>query len=379
MKRIIFVFLLTLVTACVFGQTAKRTTAFNYLRNGKLDKALENIEPTTVHEKTMNEAKTWFYRGNIYMQIGLSDNPDYRKLSDNPFGLAFESFQKAQSLDGANEFKLDIFQSMGVIAEGLYISGVDKFNAQDYRGSAAMFEKAALVKEEVGVFDTLSYFNVGLCAEFAEDYKWAKSFYDKLYMAGHRKPGFMSSMANISARLGDTTAAFGYAAEGRKLYPDNFQLLITETNLLLAKGITEKALQNLELALTLDQTNPSIFFAVGANYDKLGNFEKAESAYLKAIELNPDLFDAIYNIGALYVNKAAIILEEANRLPLDKEKEYNEAKAQADDYLVKALPFLEKAHLIDPNDRNTMISLKEIYTRESRLDKVKEMNGKLGL
>lgn len=379
MKRIIFVFLLAIISASVFGQTAKRTTAFNYLRNGKLDKALENIEPTIMHEKTMNESKTWFYRGNIYLQIGLSDNADYKKLSDNPFGVAFESFQKALTLDGANEFKLDILQNMNVIAEGLYISGVEKFNAQEYRSSAAMFERAAMVKEEVGVFDTASYFNAGLCAEFAEDFKWAKSFYDKLYLAGHRKPGFMSSMANISARLGDTTAAFGYAAEGRQLYPEDFQLLITETNLLLAKGITDKALQNLELALTLDQTNPSIFFAVGANYDKLGNFEKAESAYLKAIELSPELFDAIYNIGALYVNKAAMIIEEANKLPLEKEKEYNEAKTLADDFLGRALPFLEKAHIIDPKDRNTMISLKEIYTRKSNLEKVKEMNAKLGL
>lgn len=379
MKRILLLFLLAGTFVLVQGQTAKRTTAFNYLKNGKLDKALENIEPTLTHEKTMNEAKTWFYRGNIYLQIGLSDNPEYKKLSDNPFGIALESYKKALTLEGANEFKLDILQNMNVIAEGFYTQGVNRFNAQDFLGAAREFEQAALVKSELGVFDTASVFNAGLCAEFGQDYNLALKNYKAVYDAGQRTPQLMVSLTNVETRLGDTTAAFKTIAEARKLYPEDFNVLITETNLFLAKNMTEKALENLELAQKFDQTNPSIFFAVGASYDRLGNFQKAEEAYKKAIELKPDYFDAVYNLGALYVNKAASILDAANQLPLEKEKEYEEMKAQAEEFLGKALPYLEKAHELDPSDRNTMISLKEIYTRQNKLDKVKEMNQKLGL
>ncbi|MGC8865306.1 MAG: tetratricopeptide repeat protein [Bacteroidales bacterium] len=379
MKRILLLFLLVGTLTWVQGQTAKRTTAFNYLKNGKLDKALENIEPTLTHEKTMNEAKTWFYRGNIYLQIGLSDNPEYKKLSDNPFGIALESYKKALTLEGANEFKLDILQNMNVIAEGFYTQGVNRFNAQDFLGAARDFEQAALVKSEVGVFDTAAIFNAGLCAEFGQDYNLALKNYRAVYNAGQRTPQLLVSLTNAETRVGDTTAAFNTIAEARKLYPQDFNVLITETNLFLAKNMTEKAIENLEIAKNFDQTNPSLFFAVGASYDRLGNFEKAEEAYKKALELKPDYFDAVYNLGALYVNKAASVLDAANQLPLDKEKEYEEMKAQAEGFLAKALPYLEKAHELDPKDRNTMISLKEIYTRQGKLDKVKEINEKLGL
>jgi tetratricopeptide (TPR) repeat protein len=379
MKRIILMFFLAGMFVFVQGQTAKRTTAYNYLKNGKLDKALENIEPTITHEKTMNEAKTWFYRGNIYLQIGLSENPEYKKLSDNPFEVALESYKKALTLEGANEFKLDILQNMNVIAEGFYTRGVNKFNGQDFLGAAREFDKAALVKSELGVFDTASIFNAALCADFGQDYKFAYEKYKEVYDAGQRTPQLLVALTSVETRLGDTTAAFNTIAEAKKLYPQDFNVLITETNLFLAKNMTEKALENLEIAKNFDQTNPSIFFAVGASYDRLGNFEKAEEAYKKAIELKPDYFDAVYNLGALYVNKAAAVLDAANQLPLEKEKEYNEMKAQAEEYLGKALPYLEKAHEIDPTDRNTMISLKEIYTRQNKFDKVKEMNEKLGL
>ena len=301
MKR----FLLTIFIACsvsiAWSQTAKRTTAYNFLRNGKLDKALENIEPCLTHPKTMNEAKTWFYRGNIYLQIGLSEKPEYKALSDNPFQIAYESYQKALTLEGANEFKLDIIQNMNVIAEGFYVKGVERFNGQDYSSAANLFIEAAKVKEEIGVFDTAAVYNAGLCAELSNDNKLALTQYRKVYEAGLRKPNIYTSLINVSLKSGDTTTAMNYATEGLQLFPEDFSILIAETNIFLAKNMTEQALKNLEIAKSLDQTNPSIFFAVGVSYDRLGNFQKAEEAYLKAIELKPDYFDAIYNLGALYV------------------------------------------------------------------------------
>ncbi|MFT4981051.1 MAG: hypothetical protein ACI9UR_000898, partial [Bacteroidia bacterium] len=55
-----------LISVAVFGQKSKRTSANNYLEYGELDNAKEAIDPTISHEKTMNEAKTWYFRGLIY-------------------------------------------------------------------------------------------------------------------------------------------------------------------------------------------------------------------------------------------------------------------------------------------------------------------------
>jgi len=54
-------------------------------------------------------------------------------------------------------------------------------------------------------------------------------------------------------------------------------------------------------------------------------------------------------------------------------------KEKADKLLETSLPYLQKAHEINPSDRNTMISLKEIYTRLKKYDKLKEINAELGM
>ena len=93
----------------------------------------------------------------------------------------------------------------------------------------------------------------------------------------------------------------------------------------------------------MDNTNPSIFFAVGTIYDQMGDIEKAISAYENAIKLKPDYFEANYNLGALYVNQAADILDKANDLPLDAVAEYDKEKAKADEMLEKSVAISGKS------------------------------------
>jgi Flp pilus assembly protein TadD len=153
--------------------------------------------------------------------------------------------------------------------------------------------------------------------------------------------------------------------------------LIAECNIYLSQGKTAEAQNLLTVAVEKDPTNPMLHYAIGVNMAEFGNFPDAEKSYLKAIELKPDYFDAIYNLGALYVNTAASIMEEANKLPVEDVAGYDKLKAQADELLNKAIPVLEKAETISPNDMNTLISLKQLYTRTNNLDKLKAIDEKI--
>jgi len=86
-----------------------------------------------------------------------------------------------------------------------------------------------------------------------------------------------------------------------------------------------------------------------------------------------NLFDANYSLGALYYNKAVEITEKMNALPVDKMDEYNKLKEERDKWLKKALPYLEKAHKLKPNDLNTVAALREIYMRLGDTEKSKQM------
>jgi len=112
---------------------------------------------------------------------------------------------------------------------------------------------------------------------------------------------------------------------------------------------------------------------IGKSYDDLKDLELAEENYKKALSVNPNFFEANYNIGAIYINKASILQKEANNLPLSEDKKYAKLNDEANANLKIAIPWLEKAFNIRPTDQGTIKALKEAYTRLKMNDKLKEL------
>ena len=68
--------------------------------------------------------------------------------------------------------------------------------------------------------------------------------------------------------------------------------------------------------------------------------QKAESDYLKAIELNPSSFGSNYNLGALFFNKAVELNNSANSTSDDNK--YRKLKKEADIYFKKSSSLFRK-------------------------------------
>ena len=81
----------------------------------------------------------------------------------------------------------------------------------------------------------------------------------------------------------------------------------------------------------------------------------------------------------LYVNKASAIIDEANKLNLKETVKYDKLKNDADVMLKKAIPYLEKAHKLEPKDMSSMSALKEIYARLHMDDQLKAINDAIQL
>ena len=106
-------------------------------------------------------------------------------------------------------------------------------------------------------------------------------------------------------------------------------------------------------------------------------FDDAIQAYKETLEVDPNYFDALFNLGALYFNKGGEVINEANKLPINETAKYDKMLADGNNYLNLALPFLEKCETIQPKDKNTLVSLKEIYARLNMKQKLDEVNLKL--
>lgn len=77
----------------------------------------------------------------------------------------------------------------------------------------------------------------------------------------------------------------------------------------------------------------------------------------------------------MFYNRAADMYKVIN--DIKDNALYEKEKTKADDLFKSALPWLEKAKELNPNDRNNLIMLRTIYARLSMNDKWKEVNDKL--
>ena len=386
MKKLSLILVVLLFATMSFAQKAVVRDAESNFKKGKLDKAKESIELAIKDPVTSLEAKTWLTRANIYLDIFSTPLPMYKSLSNNALDVAKESMAKVKALDTKNELKEDAAKANANLVAQLYNNGAALYGAKNYVAAAKAFEETFTLNKELGKTDTASMFNAGLSAELGKDETNAIKYYSLLVDLKYPQAPVYSSLAVMLINKEKFEEAKAVIAKGKAQFPDNFDMLIAETNVFLKTGQTEKALNALETALKKDTTNQTIYFAVGANYNILGNdvkkpadfraacYQKAEKAYLKALSLKADYFDATYNLGALYVNKASGIIEEANKLPLTETVKYDKLKGDADVFLKMAIPYLEKAHKLEPKDMSSMSALKEIYTRLNMTDKKDAIN-----
>jgi tetratricopeptide (TPR) repeat protein len=375
MKKLILTVAALVLVTVMLGQTNKRTSAYNYNNYGKLDLAKQAIDEAVQNEKTIMDAKTWFYRGNIYYNIAVSVDSNYRKLDPDPFGVALASYQKAKELDTKGEFKQTIDQNIIAISQGHFNMGVFYYNEEDYKEAAISFEKAYEVSKIAGTLDTTALFNAAIAARDGHDRPLAKSYYLEIIKMDVSNPVVYDSLANIYKSEGDTALALQTIQDGRKIFTDDLNLVIAETNIYLQTDQQDKALNNLETAAKLDPTNPTIFWASGTIYDQMGNTAKAIEAYETAIKLKPDYFVAYFNLGILFFNQATDIMSKANDLPYDTpEAVYNAEKEKAHEQYRKAMPYLEKAHELDAGDPDAINSLRALYAVLQLNDKLKALN-----
>ncbi|MBQ2067677.1 MAG: tetratricopeptide repeat protein [Paludibacteraceae bacterium] len=124
------------------------------------------------------------------------------------------------------------------------------------------------------------------------------------------------------------------------------------------------------------EPNVAQYHHIKGNLDEnLGNYEEALKDFDNALALDPTLADAMAGKGRVYYNQA-VKLNEAAALIQDN-KEYKKALAEMTEVFRKSLPFFEKAHELDPSDRQYLVILKGLYYRFGMDAKYNEVAEKL--
>lgn len=91
---------------------------------------------------------------------------------------------------------------------------------------------------------------------------------------------------------------------------------------------------------------------------ELSDRQRAADVYETAAGLTPHRPEAHFNLGAMYLNQAARLIEQAHRE--ERVKLYAQRMREARELLKKARPHFEKAHRIDPANLQVLNALMQI-------------------
>jgi tetratricopeptide (TPR) repeat protein len=389
MKRTTILFALLFAVTCVFAQKGKVTTALSYKEAGKIDKAVEAIEETIdpgnpKSESTISWPKTYEVRGEIYQAVFQSKDENFKKLSADPLTVAYDSYFKVLELDTKKSFSKTVKIKFTLLIGDLTNQAVEAFNVEDYEKALKSFEQIMSIEQQEvykmddpNAVDTVIIFNAGLAAYNAKNYDKAIKYYKETAKYKYNGAKTYTMIASAYKEKQDTLGALLSLKEGLVEYPENGPLLVEIINIFLDANKVDDAMAYLDKAIAIDPKNSSYYFAQGTLYDKVQKTDAATASYLKAIEFKDDYFDAYYNLGALYYNKGVKQVDIANAIPSNQPLKYEEEKNKADIEFTKAIPYMEKAHAINPTDKFTLESLKTLYYRLKMLDKHAEIVEKM--
>ncbi len=387
MKTKFIAFALLFSVSSAFAQKAKIQTAYNYFKYEQLDKAKEAIDEAAVNDGSMNIDKTWYYRGLIYEQIYNSDK--FKDLAPNALEVAYLSYKKVLEVDPKSEFKDEIEKRLTYVKIDFFNKAVESFKVKDYASALTNFEYVLKITPE----DSSANLYAAYSAERGKNNAKAIEHYQKIISMKEDAAAVYRSLAILYKVEKDTSRALFTLQDGRKKFPDDLDLMLAEINIYLPQGKNKEAIDLLNAAIAKDSKNASLYFALGATYDGMGNakdaannnlakpddrkelLSKAKDAYQKAIEDKPDYFEANYNLGALYFNQAAEMLSTINEIK--DPKLYAAAKQNVDAVFNQSQPYLEKALELNPNDHDTLLSLKQLYFRQNSMDKYYKVKDKL--
>jgi hypothetical protein len=393
-----------------------------------LVKAKESIDLATAHEDTKNQAKTYAYRFRIYISLfsnslkeeekkltNIADKTErlqtaYGNVATAEFDEASKSLSKIKELDlkkfekiakgetdSEEDGKLNTSMSQLQVYAANLATG--KYKVKKFDEAADFFEALAVSNTFMtGKKDTSNFYNACVCAQKAKNTSKMFDYNKKMIDENIASPYNYQTIYDLKLSENDTTAALEYLKIGRTQFPNDVYLMNKETELFLQKGEQEKALTNLRTAIEKEPNNAVLQYVIGNVYDNLANpkgksgkdttkpaeYEdlvvKAAGHYQKAVDLKPTsqegYFNTLYNLGALYNNYGNTIyskaMEKATITDLAKNQKGYEAKSM--DNYKKAIPYLEQALSIKPDDKTCISALRTLYYKTGNEAKGKEMS-----
>jgi tetratricopeptide (TPR) repeat protein len=387
--------LLALVTAAAFAQKGElrdATEAYNKyellsksgagsLANSSLNTAKTSIDKAAENAKTSGLAETYALKASVYASLALIDTSLVKTAP--LFNTADEALKKALELDTKGDNKKMIDNAKTLLAQYQLNKGVKQYKQKKYELAYHSFE----YYQQAFPTDTNAMYFSGLSAVAYGNYPATITNYTKLLATPFSlNRTIYFDLSSIYLAQKDTLAALKIVSEGVQKFPANSELRKREIEISLQMGKQKEALEKLKGAIANDPKNKTLYYYAGLTYTILAegiakdirktkdaavkadlqtkkdeDFKKASDMYMKAIEIDPNYFEANLSLGYALMSPAIDIFNAANQLSRNEQKEYEADMVKSTAQFNLAKPYLLKAVELKPNSMDALSNLKTYY------------------
>ena len=407
MKKVtLLIVMLAFMANISMAQNKERVNAFNYSKNAQgyintaeqfnkqnraekakkqmdfakieLTKAKTSIDMAAENEETKNDAKTWHYYGIVYYKIAAY--PEFNDIDTTALEKSLNAFVQIAMLD-MEYFKanyMDIYQHINSITSNYFNRGAVAYENGDYKKAMECYMTAYASMAIIGQKDNEALLIAAQIAIYnAKEYETAIEICNQLLADQYESPKVYQYLAVANGQLDKNDEMLKYINEGRAKFPEDELLINEQINAYLKLQREAEIIDQIKEMAEKNSDNSVYCLIIGTIYSNqesdLYNVDSALVYYDRAIAINPTDENAYINVGSMYIDKSAALINKANELPLDKFKEYDALIAEAKVFDEKALPYVEKAYELVPDDNAIRQALRTLYVRLKMMDKAKEL------
>lgn len=388
MKYVVFI-LITLFSEGTHSQDLI-SVANSFLNNKDYVQAKEAIDEAFLAPDANENPRAWYTKARVYHEILKAKEPRLNQFKSNPKTFVagiVEAYNKTISLTPKTN-NLHVLATNQI--EILWASGINDgyslFQSGKFREAVRAFEVSQAAKPR----DTTAYLNAGVSAQNAGMYQVAINNYMSLKDLTTLSISAFNGLIICNQLLNSPLEnQLDVVEDALFEYPNYVPYIIQEVRLLVRLNRFEAAESILNTSMKRNPNNAQILLRRADLYDRIFKsaylngqperseryFELASNDYERYLNSFPKDFTANYNY-------AVMINEQANRvyvrINLMSKEEYEirgkETEQIGHNWTRRALPFMEVANDVKPNDDNVVRALSVFYERLMMDEKLAALN-----
>ncbi|MDR1981937.1 MAG: tetratricopeptide repeat protein [Tannerellaceae bacterium] len=387
MKRVLLTVALCVAASASFAQKKAVNEAHSIVKGDKAnyDEARNLIKGALDNPETKEDPKTWFVAGFIEdqqfsaerMKQYLGQQPN-EPVMYTALMKILPYFEKAYALDQLPDAKgkvkpkhtKEIKNILSANHIYYFNGGAYYFDEKDYRKAYDCFGqyltiadlpifKGEKVAERDSNFMSVQFY-AAVAATQLDDSPTAIAALERAKTTDYKLNDVYQYLAFEYLQIKDSVNYEKTLEEGMSKFPEEKYYILYLINSYISSNKNEQAIENLKKAIESEPTNAMLYDVMGRVYESgLKDNDSAIANFKKALEVDPNYVDALNNMGRVYYNQGVNKLSEANMI--NDSKLYQEESAKAKEFFKLALPYFEKAHEVQPEEREYMTALRSIY------------------